>query len=414
MIIETFDDAEAVGERTAQVIAAAARDGIGRHGRAVLAFSGGSTPAAMLRRLGAMDVKWNATHVVQVDERVAPDGHPDRNWTMITNNLLAGADIPHALLHPMPVNDEDLRAAAERYERLLTTVSGVPPIADPPPGWRDPGKGIDALHHTWRYCVVWPSVHPDLGTSYRWVDGASGEIMERVPTLEDLAWLPQPWVDHCGTDTGPADKADIDDERARAWFATLAPGPICRTLRSALDAYLEDVAGHKGSRHDTALLAVARLLRIAEMGHRGGHEVLTSARGAFLAAATADGDGQCGEREAVAEWRRMVTGAIAILIADPTPEGQRGCCGARLVEVPPDLAPPSEVPPPRCRSWSSSATAGTGQGAGTPPVSTARGLAQRAVRRARRRHESGQIMARLRHGSLRRHCHTVARVRRGR
>jgi 6-phosphogluconolactonase len=130
MIIETFEDADAVAERTAEIIAAAAREGIGRHGRAVLAFSGGSTPAAMLRRLGTLDVKWNATHVVQVDERVAPDGHSDRNWTMITNNLLAGADIPQALLHPMPVTDDDLQVAADRYERLLTTVSGVPPIAD--------------------------------------------------------------------------------------------------------------------------------------------------------------------------------------------------------------------------------------------------------------------------------------------
>ena len=130
MIIETFADADAVAERTAEVIAEAAQEGIARHGRAVLAFSGGSTPAAMLQRLGTMDVKWNATHIVQVDERVAPEGHRDRNWTMITNNLLAGADIPHALLHPMPVTDDDLQQAADRYERLLTTVGGVPPIAD--------------------------------------------------------------------------------------------------------------------------------------------------------------------------------------------------------------------------------------------------------------------------------------------
>lgn len=130
MRIETFEDADAVAERTAEVIADAARAGVRLHGRAVLAFSGGSTPAPMLRLLGAMDVKWNATHIVQVDERVAPDGHPDRNWTMITNNLLETAEIPQALLHPMPVTDDDLQAAADRYARLLTTVSGVPPIAD--------------------------------------------------------------------------------------------------------------------------------------------------------------------------------------------------------------------------------------------------------------------------------------------
>ncbi|CAN5914197.1 6-phosphogluconolactonase [soil metagenome] len=130
MRIETHSDEAAVAERTAEIIADAAREGVRRHGRAVLAFSGGSTPAPMLRTLGRMDVRWNATHIVQVDERVAPDGHADRNWTMITNSLLEGADIPDALLHPMPVTDDDLDAAAQQYAARLQMVCGVPPIAD--------------------------------------------------------------------------------------------------------------------------------------------------------------------------------------------------------------------------------------------------------------------------------------------
>ncbi|MBW3603831.1 MAG: 6-phosphogluconolactonase [Actinobacteria bacterium] len=130
MRIETYTDEGAVAERTAEVIADAARTGARRHGRAVLAFSGGSTPAPMLRDLGRRDLRWNATHIVQVDERVAPDGHDDRNWTMITEHLLAGADIPDALLHPMPVTADDLDAAAQDYASTLQIVSGVPPIAD--------------------------------------------------------------------------------------------------------------------------------------------------------------------------------------------------------------------------------------------------------------------------------------------
>lgn len=130
MRIETFEDDDAVAQRTAEVIAAAAREGVRLHGRAVLAFSGGSTPAPMLDRLGRMDLRWNAINVMQVDERVAPDGHPDRNWTMITGSLLEGADIPDALLHPMPVTDDDLDAGAGRYAARLQTVCGVPPIAD--------------------------------------------------------------------------------------------------------------------------------------------------------------------------------------------------------------------------------------------------------------------------------------------
>lgn len=130
MRIETLNDDAAVAERTAEVIAQAANDAHRRSGRAVLAFSGGSTPAPMLRQLGAMDLNWNATHIVQVDERVAPDGHPDRNWTMITDSLVKTTGISESLLHPMPVTDDDLEAAAERYATLLTRLCGVPPAAD--------------------------------------------------------------------------------------------------------------------------------------------------------------------------------------------------------------------------------------------------------------------------------------------
>jgi 6-phosphogluconolactonase len=130
MQIETFDDADDAARRTAEVVAEAAREGQRLHGRSVLAFSGGSTPAPMLEHLAGMAVKWNATHVLQVDERVAPDGHPDRNWTMITRQLLDPTGIPSSHRHPMPVTDDDLEAAAARYARTLTMVAGVPPIAD--------------------------------------------------------------------------------------------------------------------------------------------------------------------------------------------------------------------------------------------------------------------------------------------
>lgn len=139
--IEVVDDEEAVAVRTAEIIAEAARTAIDRLGRAVLGFSGGSTPAPMLEHLGTADVRWQATHVVQVDERVAPDGHADRNWTMLTGSLLSVADIPRALLHPMPVTaaihggsteltGAALAQAAADYGRRLTTIAGAPPTLD--------------------------------------------------------------------------------------------------------------------------------------------------------------------------------------------------------------------------------------------------------------------------------------------
>ena len=130
MQIETFDDPAEVARRTAEIIAAAAAEGTRRRGRSLLAFSGGSTPAAMLGELGALPLDWSTVHVLQVDERVAPDGHPDRNWTMVRERLLAAVDVPASQQHPMPVTEDDLVAAAARYARVLTTVAGVPPAID--------------------------------------------------------------------------------------------------------------------------------------------------------------------------------------------------------------------------------------------------------------------------------------------
>ena len=48
----------------------------------------------------------------QVDERVAPDGDPDRNWTHVESGAAPGAPVPRR--DPMPVTEIDLAAAARR------------------------------------------------------------------------------------------------------------------------------------------------------------------------------------------------------------------------------------------------------------------------------------------------------------
>lgn len=55
----------------------------------------------------------------QVDERVAPDGDPDRNLTHLRESLGAAP----AEVAAMPVNDTDLDAAAAAYGRSLPGVS---------------------------------------------------------------------------------------------------------------------------------------------------------------------------------------------------------------------------------------------------------------------------------------------------
>lgn len=112
--LEVLPDAEAVAGRGADEVAAAASVAIAARGRFTFAVSGGHTPWAMFRALANEDLPWDAIGIWQVDERVAPDGDPDRNLTSLAQALPEPVE-----LHPMPVTDDDLDAAAERYAASL-------------------------------------------------------------------------------------------------------------------------------------------------------------------------------------------------------------------------------------------------------------------------------------------------------
>lgn len=129
MDIEILPDADAVAQRAAQVIAAEARQAVAARGRFSLAVSGGHTPWQMLRLLAHESVPWPGVDVFQVDERIAPDGDPDRNLTHLHESLLA-APLPAAQLHAMPVNDPDPVSAASRYADVLRETCGDPPVLD--------------------------------------------------------------------------------------------------------------------------------------------------------------------------------------------------------------------------------------------------------------------------------------------
>jgi 6-phosphogluconolactonase len=131
VIEEVLPDADAVALRAAVLIAEAARDAAAGRGRFVLATSGGATPWRMLRHLADEDIPWEAVHLFQVDERVAPEGHPERNLTHLRESLLEHTPRPLAAVHAMPVVDEtDLDTAAAAYARTLRMVAGDPPVLD--------------------------------------------------------------------------------------------------------------------------------------------------------------------------------------------------------------------------------------------------------------------------------------------
>jgi 6-phosphogluconolactonase len=127
---EILPDADAVARRAAAFIAAEARAAVHLRGRFTLAVSGGRTPWQMLRLLANEEVPWQSVHLFQADERVAPAGDAERNFTHIREALLANAPLADDQVHAMAVEADDLDAAAREYEQTLCGIAGTPPVLD--------------------------------------------------------------------------------------------------------------------------------------------------------------------------------------------------------------------------------------------------------------------------------------------
>jgi 6-phosphogluconolactonase len=130
MRIEVLGDADAVARAAAAFTAAEARAAVAARGRFVVAVSGGHTPWNMLRLLAGEEMPWPGVHLVQVDERVAPDGDPDRNLTHLRESLLAHCPLRPEQVHAMPVESADLEAASRRYAATLEEICGAPVMLD--------------------------------------------------------------------------------------------------------------------------------------------------------------------------------------------------------------------------------------------------------------------------------------------
>ncbi len=130
MEVQVFADADRVAHEAARLIAQLARKAVAERGQFLMAVSGGKTPWKMLQALGKEDLPWENVHVFQVDERVAPSGHPDRNLTHLVESLLEFAPLKEDHIHAMPVESDDLDEAALNYARTLCRITGTPPVFD--------------------------------------------------------------------------------------------------------------------------------------------------------------------------------------------------------------------------------------------------------------------------------------------
>lgn len=119
------DNAQALAVHAAQFIIGQMRAATGTFR---LVLSGGSTPRVLYTLLGAnREAPWGRTELFWGDERFVPPDHPDSNFRMARETLLAGGIAPKAI-HPMPTDGTPDNAAA-RYETLLKAEYGAPRLA---------------------------------------------------------------------------------------------------------------------------------------------------------------------------------------------------------------------------------------------------------------------------------------------
>src|SRR4029453_3955712 len=130
MNTEILADGDAVARAAAAFTAAEARAAVAARGRFVVAVSGGHTPWKMLALLAGEEMPWPSVHVVQVDERVAPDGDPDRNLTHLRESLLAHCPLRPEQVHAMPVESAELALAGAQYATTLHQIAGTPGVLD--------------------------------------------------------------------------------------------------------------------------------------------------------------------------------------------------------------------------------------------------------------------------------------------
>jgi 6-phosphogluconolactonase/glucosamine-6-phosphate isomerase/deaminase len=114
--VEVLPDTGAAAARAAEVFADAVLRAIAEGRRFAWAISGGEGPLPMFRRLDDLDLPWDLIETWQVDERVAPQGDPDRN---ASHQMAALPSEAMTGVRWMPVEEEDLDVAAVRYAATL-------------------------------------------------------------------------------------------------------------------------------------------------------------------------------------------------------------------------------------------------------------------------------------------------------
>jgi 6-phosphogluconolactonase len=167
--IEILADPPALARRVAEWMTATA---LAAQGPCRVSLSGGSTPKALYGLLASDEFRgrfpWQKVFWYWGDERFAPPDHPDSNYRMAREAMLAKVPAPAENIHPVPT-DGSPEEAARRYERMLQRAYGASTLDPSRPLFDIMLLGLGADGHT---ASLLPG-DPALDERTRWVVAVS-------------------------------------------------------------------------------------------------------------------------------------------------------------------------------------------------------------------------------------------------
>jgi 6-phosphogluconolactonase len=133
MDFEVFNNPAEVARAAAELFVAECRQAVARSNRFAVALSGGSTPKTLYELLANPNeafreqIAWDKTYFFFTDERNVPPVHPDSNYRMVYEAMLAHAPETHVYRIP---GEKSAAEAADDYEATMKAVfgEGVPEL----------------------------------------------------------------------------------------------------------------------------------------------------------------------------------------------------------------------------------------------------------------------------------------------
>jgi 6-phosphogluconolactonase len=165
--IEILPDPLALARHVAEWMRQAA---LAAPGSFCISLSGGSTPRTLYELLASDEFRfpWPRVSWYWGDERFVPHDHPDSNYRMTREAMLAKAPGPPENIHPVPT-DGTPEDAARRYERTLQQAYGAAMLDPQRPLFDVTLLGLGPDGHT---ASLLPG-EPVLNERKRWVTAVS-------------------------------------------------------------------------------------------------------------------------------------------------------------------------------------------------------------------------------------------------